>query len=166
MKKIFGIDLGTTNSLIAFNQDGETEIIQDRQGHRLIPSIISFMDNQTHVVGHRARELMNSNPSKTVYSAKRYMGVAANEFHESPGSVYKANQSGNYIEAQIGDRSYSIPEISSYVLAELKKNAERFFNESVEDVVITVPAYFNDHQRQETRKAGQLAGLNVLKIIN
>ena len=167
MKKIFGIDLGTTNSLIAYYQDTEITLIPDRKGRRMIPSIVSFMDNDAFVVGHRAKELMISNSAKTVYSAKRFMGASIKSIPKSEQSFFHWNSTENsYIEVTIDNKSYSIPEISSFVLLELKKNAEAYYNTSVEDVVITVPAYFNDHQRQETKKAGILAGMNVVKIIN
>jgi Fe-S protein assembly chaperone HscA len=165
---IVGIDLGTTNSLVAFMDLTGPRIIPGADGDKLVPSVISIASNGEVVVGNPARELLMTHPERTVYSVKRLMGrglddVAA-ELKLFPFRV--ASGSESVIQLQLGDRTYTPPEISAMVLRELKQNAEQYFGVAVDKAVITVPAYFNDAQRQATKDAGRIAGLEVLRLVN
>jgi Fe-S protein assembly chaperone HscA len=165
---IVGIDLGTTNSLVAFMDLTGPRIIPGADGDKLVPSVVSAMPNGQTVVGSAARELLLTQPERTVYSVKRLMGRGLGDiseelklfpFHIAPGS-------DSVIQLQLGDRTYTPPEISAMVLRQLKQNAEDYFGVPVEKAVITVPAYFNDAQRQATKDAGRIAGLEVLRLVN
>jgi molecular chaperone DnaK len=165
---IVGIDLGTTNSLVAFMDLTGPRIIPGADGDKLVPSVVSIASNGEVVVGNPARELLMTHPERTVYSVKRLMGrglddVAA-ELKLFPFRV--ASGSESVIQLQLGDRTYTPPEISAMVLRELKQNAEQYFGVAVDKAVITVPAYFNDAQRQATKDAGRIAGLEVLRLVN
>lgn len=166
MARIFGIDLGTTNSLIAY-MDGQTpRIIPGRHGRAMVPSVVALTDNGL-IVGDPAKEHLIRGSERTVYSVKRFMGKGlvdvAEELKYFP---YRLTEQGGVIRIQLGEKSYSPPQISAMILKELKLRAEAHLGEDVSKVVITVPAYFNDSQRQATKDAGMIAGLEVLRIIN
>ena len=165
---IVGIDLGTTNSLVAFMDLTGPRIIPGADGDKLVPSVVSIGQGGEVVVGNPARELLMTQPERSVYSVKRLMGRGLADvkeelklfpFHIAPGSE-------SMIHLQLGDRTFTPPEISAMVLRQLKRNAEDYFGVAVDKAVITVPAYFNDAQRQATKDAGRIAGLEVLRLVN
>jgi Fe-S protein assembly chaperone HscA len=165
---IVGIDLGTTNSLVAFMDLTGPRIIPGADGNQLVPSVVSILPDGGIVVGNPARELLLTQPERTVYSVKRLMGRGLEDvkdelklfpFHVAAGSE-------SVIQLELGDRKYTPPEISAMVLRQLKQNAEDYFGVPVDKAVITVPAYFNDAQRQATKDAGRIAGLEVLRLVN
>jgi molecular chaperone DnaK (HSP70) len=172
--KVVGIDLGTTNSLVAYVQDGKPVVIRDESGDALLPSIVSIGSDGTIFVGREAQRRLLTAPASTVYSVKRFMGRGIEDVNEDasllPFSV--GGEKGGVVRIGIGGRQFTPPEISAFVLRELKRRAEDHFREQgefdfeVDRAVITVPAYFNDAQRTATRDAGRLAGLEVLRIIN
>jgi molecular chaperone DnaK len=166
--KIVGIDLGTTNSLVAFMDLTGPEIIPGEDGARLVPSIVSLNASGETVVGNAARELLLTQPERTVYSVKRLMGRGAGDVQDElrlfPFRV--AEESETVIRLELGERTFTPPEISAIILRQLKRNAEAFLGEPVPRAVITVPAYFNDAQRQATRDAGRIAGLEVVRLVN
>ena len=166
MARIFGIDLGTTNSLIAY-MDGQTpRIIPGRHGRAMVPSVVALTDNGL-IVGDPAKEHLIRGSERTVYSVKRFMGKGlADVAEELKYFPYRLTEQGGVIRIQLGEKSYSPPQISAMILKELKLRAEAHLGEDVSKVVITVPAYFNDSQRQATKDAGMIAGLEVLRIIN
>src|SRR3984893_6709292 len=165
---IVGIDLGTTNSLVAFMDLTGPRIIPGADGDKLVPSVVSIMPDGETVVGNPARELLLTQPERTVYSVKRLMGRGLQDVQEElklfPFQVAAGSES--VIQLQLGDRTYTPPEVSAMVLRQLKRNAEDYFGVPVEKAVITVPAYFNDAQRQATKDAGRIAGLEVLRLVN
>ncbi|MGH7229877.1 MAG: molecular chaperone DnaK [Nitrospiraceae bacterium] len=166
MARIFGIDLGTTNSLIAY-MDGQTpRVIPGRTGRTMVPSVVAMIDNGV-IVGDAAKDYLVRNPDRTIYSVKRFMGKnqddVADELEYFP---YRLTEQGGVIRIQLGEKAYSPPQISAMILKELKLRAESHLGEDVSKVVITVPAYFNDSQRQATKDAGMIAGMEVLRIIN
>lgn len=167
MGKVIGIDLGTTNSCISVMEGGEPKVIVNSEGTRTTPSIVSFRDGNISV-GNSAKRSAVTNPENTVFSAKRFVGQRFSELNDEhknvPYTVKKGNNDSVVIEA--GGREYVPQEISAMVLQNIRKSASAFLGEEVTDAVITVPAYFNDSQRQATKEAGQIAGLNVLRIIN
>ena len=146
MSKVIGIDLGTTNSVVAVMEGGEPTVITNQEGSRLTPSVVGFSKNGERLVGQLAKRQAVSNPDRTISSIKRHMGT-------------------NY-RVEIDDKKYSPEEISAMILQKLKADAEKYLGESVHQAVITVPAYFSDSQRQATKDAGKIAGLEVLRIIN
>ncbi len=166
--KIVGIDLGTTNSLVAFMDLTGPEIIPGEDGARLIPSIVSLNASGETVVGNPARELLLTQPERTVYSVKRLMGRGAGdvqgELRLFPFRVAEGSEA--VIRLELGERTYTPSEISAVILRQLKRNAEVYLGEPVPRAVITVPAYFNDAQRQATRDAGRIAGLEVVRLVN
>lgn len=166
MARIFGIDLGTTNSLIAY-MDGQTpRVIPGRHGRTMVPSVVALTDNGI-IVGDPAKDHLVRNSERTVYSVKRFMGRGlADVVEELKHFPYRLTEQGGVIRIQLGEKSYSPPQISAMILKELKRRAEAHLGEDVSKVVITVPAYFNDSQRQATKDAGLIAGLDVLRIIN
>src|SRR5437867_3666868 len=167
MGKIIGIDLGTTNSVVAVMEGGEPVVITNREGNRLTPSVVAFTKDGERLVGQIARRQAVTNPEKTVYSIKRFMGRRYNEVREEISMVpYKVVQKNNDAWVRIDDKEYAPPEISALVLQKLKEAAEDYLGEKVTEAVITVPAYFNDSQRQATKDAGRIAGLDVKRIIN
>ncbi len=185
MSKVVGIDLGTTNSLVAYVKDGVPQVIRDRQGDGLVPSVVSFGDEGTVHVGREAQRRLLVEAQRTVYSVKRFMGKGRDDVHEETshfpfriGALRQAqggpgdDPRAGVLTIGVGDKEYTPPEISAFVLRELKHRAETFFAEQgefdneVDRAVITVPAYFNDAQRTATRDAGRIAGLEVLRIIN
>ncbi|MBV6468587.1 molecular chaperone DnaK [Nitrospirales bacterium NOB] len=166
MTRIVGIDLGTTNSLIAYMDGKAPRIIHGRNERSMVPSVVALTDNGL-IVGDSAKEHLVRNPNRTIYSVKRFMGKGlADVENELPYFPYKLHEQGGVIRITIGDKSYSPPQISAMILKELKQRAEAYLGESVTKAVITVPAYFNDSQRQATKDAGMIAGLEVLRIIN
>ena len=167
MGKIIGIDLGTTNSVVAVMEGGEPVIITNREGNRLTPSVVAFTKDGERLVGQIARRQAVTNPEKTVYSIKRFMGRRYAEVKEEISMVpYKVVAKNNDAWVRIDDKEYAPPEISALVLQKLKEAAEDYLGEKVTEAVITVPAYFNDSQRQATKDAGRIAGLDVKRIIN
>ncbi len=168
MGKIIGIDLGTTNSVVAVMEAGEPVVITNREGNRLTPSVVAFTKDGERLVGQIARRQAVTNPEKTVYSIKRFMGRRYSEIKEESTMVpYKVVQAKNGDAwVQIDGKEYAPPEISAMVLQKLKEAAEDYLGEKVTEAVVTVPAYFNDSQRQATKDAGRIAGLDVKRIIN
>ncbi len=167
MSKIIGIDLGTTNSCVAVMEGGEPVVIQNSEGQRTTPSIVAFTAKGERLVGQPAKNQMITNPENTIYSIKRFMGRRYNEVPEEIKMVpYKIVDAGNDVRVEIMGKQYSPPEISAAILQKMKKTAEDYLGETVTDAVITVPAYFNDSQRQATKDAGRIAGLNVRRIVN
>ena len=170
MSKVVGIDLGTTNSVVAVVEGGDPVVITTAEGSRLAPSVVGFTKNGERLVGQTAKRQAVTNPENTVYSIKRFMGRRYDEVEEESKIVpYKV------IEGKAGDARVNIPanskeytpqEISAMILGKLKADAEAYLGETVTQAVITVPAYFNDSQRQATKDAGKIAGLEVLRIIN
>jgi molecular chaperone DnaK len=167
-EKIIGIDLGTTNSVVAVMEGKEAKVIPNAEGNRLTPSVVAFTDKGETLVGEPARRQAVTNPTRTVYSIKRWRGRRHGEVAVEEKMVpYKVvGGADDYVKVQIGDRQYTPPEISAYVLRKLKEAAEAYLGHKVNKAVITVPAYFNDAQRQATKDAGQIAGLEVMRIIN
>ncbi len=168
MAKIIGIDLGTTLSVVAVMEGGEPKVIINEEGSRLTPSVVAFTKDGNRLVGQVAKRQAVTNPENTVYSIKRFMGRRYEEVNEEmkmvPYKVVRDDSGGVRIKTR--DKEYSPPEISAMVLQKLKKSAEEYLGEKITDAVITVPAYFNDSQRQATKDAGTIAGLNVRRIIN
>ncbi|MCK6554074.1 Fe-S protein assembly chaperone HscA [Candidatus Binatia bacterium] len=169
MDRIFGIDLGTTNSLIAYSDNGVPRVIADPEtGAALLPSVVSFPTPDAAIVGAEARALAIRHPLATLASVKRFMGLGMEHVTEEDRRHYAfdAEAGRDLVRFRVGDRTYTPPEISALILKELKRRAEAALGETVRRVVITVPAYFNDSQRQATRDAGRLAGLEVLRLVN
>ncbi len=168
MGKAIGIDLGTTNSVVAVLEGGEPVVIANAEGSRTTPSVVAFGDNNEIMVGEIAKRQAITNPLRTVYSIKRFMGRRYNEVLEEikrvPYKVVKGPHED--VRVEVNGKMYSPPEISAYILQKMKQTAEDYLGEKVTEAVITVPAYFNDAQRQATKDAGRIAGLNVLRIIN
>ncbi len=166
--KIIGIDLGTTNSVVAVREGNDTVVIPNEEGNRTTPSVVAFTDNGEIKVGNPAKRQAITNPKKTVASIKRFMGNKFSEVQdEIKRSPYKVIQGPNdTVRIEIGDKQYTPQEISAMILQKLKKAAEDYLGHSVKEAVITVPAYFNDAQRQATKEAGEIAGLKVRRIIN
>ena len=167
-EKIIGIDLGTTNSVVAVMDGNEPTVITNAEGNRLTPSVVAFNDAGEVLVGEPARRQAVTNPTRTVYSVKRFMGRRHNEVETEEKMVpYKVvGDADEYVRIQIGDQEYTPQEISAKTLRKLKESAEAYLGHTVNKAVITVPAYFNDSQRQATKDAGQIAGLEVARIIN
>ncbi|HEX6950194.1 MAG TPA: molecular chaperone DnaK [Nitrospira sp.] len=166
MARIVGIDLGTTNSLVAYMKEGVPTVIPGREGRAMVPSVVAMTDNGL-IVGDSAKEHLTRNPARTVYSIKRFMGKGlADVQSELAYFPYSLTEQGGVIRIKLGEKSYSPPQISAMILKELKQRAEAHLGESITKAVITVPAYFNDSQRQATKDAGLIAGLEVVRIIN
>src|SRR5207248_1278069 len=167
MGKIIGIDLGTTNSCVAVMEGGEPKVIANEEGGRTTPSVVGFTKTGERLVGQVAKRQAITNPENTVYSIKRFMGRRYDEVQEEIKMVpYKVVQSGDHVAVLAQGKEHTPPQISALILQKLKKAADDYLGEPVSDAVITVPAYFNDAQRQATKDAGKIAGLNVLRIIN
>ncbi|MCL2244120.1 MAG: molecular chaperone DnaK [Treponema sp.] len=167
MGKIIGIDLGTTNSCVSVLEGGEPVVIQSSEGGRTTPSIVGFTSKGERIVGAPAKNQMITNPENTVYSIKRFMGRRYSEVSNEMKLVpYRIAEQGDDVRVDIDGKKYSPQEISAFVLQKMKKTAEDYLGESVTEAVITVPAYFNDAQRQATKDAGKIAGLEVKRIIN
>ena len=167
MSKIIGIDLGTTNSVVAVMQGGEPTVIPNQEGARTTPSVVAITKNGERLVGQVAKRQSITNPENTIYSIKRFMGRRFNEVNEEMKMVpYKVVAQGDHVAVLAQGKEYTPPEISAMILQKLKLAAEDFLGEKVTEAVITVPAYFNDAQRQATKDAGKIAGLDVKRIIN
>ncbi|MCW8140922.1 MAG: Hsp70 family protein, partial [Planctomycetota bacterium] len=168
MGKIVGIDLGTTNSVVAVMEGSEVKVIANPSGLRTTPSVVAFLDSGERLVGQRAKNQAITNPENTVYSIKRFMGRRRGEVSSEEKLVpYKITGSPDeLVKVKIRDKDYTPPEVSAMVLGYLKTYAEEYLGEKVTEAVITVPAYFNDSQRQATKDAGTISGLNVMRIIN
>jgi len=168
MSKIIGIDLGTTNSVVAVMEGGEPKVVINSTGNRTTPSVVGFTDKGDRLVGQPARHQQVTNPQNTVFSIKRFMGRRHNEVeHEEKLVPYEVKGSGDdLVSVDVRGKTMTPPEISAMILQDLKKTAEDYLGEKVDRAVITVPAYFNDSQRQATKDAGEIAGLKVERIIN
>ena len=175
MSRVVGIDLGTTNSLVAFVKDGAPVVIRDKSGDALVPSVVSIGEDRTIYVGREAQRLLLTHPTRSVYSVKRFMGRSADDVKgEARMFPFRVGTgaSDTVVRIGLGEQEFTPPEISAFILRELKRRAEEFFgaqgeiDPDVDRAVITVPAYFNDAQRTATRDAGRIAGLEVLRIIN
>jgi molecular chaperone DnaK len=172
MAKVLGIDLGTTNSCMAVMEGGDPVVLENSEGARTTPSIVAFSKNGERLVGHAAKRQAVTNPANTIFSIKRFMGRKYDEVHEEehrvPYKIVKAANGDAHVQVEVnGERkTFSPPEISAMILAKLKSDAEAKLGEKITQAVITVPAYFNDSQRNATKDAGKIAGLEVLRIIN
>src|SRR5690242_12459883 len=170
MAKIIGIDLGTTNSVVAVMEGGQPTVITTAEGGRLCPSVVAFNKNGERIVGQTAKRQAVINSENTIYSIKRFMGRRFDEVEGErkmvPYQVVAGPAEEARVKIPITGREYSPQEISAMILGKLKTDAEAYLGESVTQAVITVPAYFNDSQRQATKDAGKIAGLEVLRIIN
>ena len=170
MNKIIGIDLGTTNSCVAIMEGTEAKVITNPEGGRTTPSVVAITDGGERLAGQIAKRQAITNPENTVFGVKRLMGrrydatEVQNDIKNLPYKIEKA--ANRDVQINLKGKAYSPAEISSFILAGMKKAAEEFLGEPVTDAVITVPAYFSDSQRQATKDAGKIAGLNVLRIIN
>jgi molecular chaperone DnaK len=166
--KIIGIDLGTTNSVVAIMEAGQPKVLINEQGSRLTPSVVGFTDKGERLIGQRARNQQVTNPKNTIYSIKRFMGRRHSEVASEEKMVpYEVTGAAtDLVKVRVAGKEWAAPEISAMVLRDLKATAERYLGETVDRAVITVPAYFNDAQRQATKEAGQIAGLKVERIIN
>src|ERR1700735_1307356 len=168
--RIVGIDLGTTNSLVAFMQGDTPVVIPGDDGLNLLPSVVALDSNSHPVVGNAARNSLIESPERAVYSIKRLMGRGVEDIGEElklfPFRLADDLEPGEVLRINLGHKTFTPPEISALILRQLKRNAERFFGEAVTKAVITVPAYFNDAQRQATKDAGRIAGLEVLRLVN
>ena len=168
MAKVLGIDLGTTNSCMAVMEGGQATVIPNKEGARTTPSIVAFTKTGETLVGQAAKRQAVTNPKSTIYSIKRFMGRRYDEMADEIKMVpYEVVRAANGDAAvKVGDRQYSPQEISAMILRKLKEDAEAFLGEKITEAVITVPAYFNDSQRQATKDAGRIAGLDVKRIVN
>ncbi|HEX4582216.1 MAG TPA: molecular chaperone DnaK [Acidobacteriaceae bacterium] len=167
MAKIIGIDLGTTNSVVAVMEGGEPKVIPNQEGDRTTPSIVAFTKTGERLVGQTAKRQAVTNPQNTIYSIKRFMGRRADEVSDEMKMVpYKVKQQGDHVVVEAQGKDYTPPEISAMILQKLKQAAESYLGSTVTEAVITVPAYFNDAQRQATKDAGRIAGLDVKRIVN
>src|ERR1700745_3199265 len=167
MSKIIGIDLGTTNSVVAVMEGGEPKVIPNEEGGRTTPSVVGFTKTGERLVGQVAKRQAITNPENTIFSIKRFMGRRYDEVNEEMKMVpYKVERDGDHVAIIAQGKKYTPPEISAMILQKLKKAAEDYLGEKVTEAVITVPAYFNDAQRQATKDAGKIAGLDVKRIIN
>src|SRR4026207_1267137 len=168
MSKIIGIDLGTTNSVVAVMEGGEPTVITNAEGGRTTPSVVAFTKDGSRLVGQVAKRQAVTNPENTVYSIKRFMGRRFDEVTEEIKQVpYKVKAAGSGdVRIEAGGKEWSPPEISAIILQKMKQSAEDYLGQKVDKAVITVPAYFNDAQRQATKDAGKIAGLEVMRIVN
>ena len=169
-ERIVGIDLGTTNSLVAFMQGETPVVIPGDDGSNLVPSVVGLDENNQPVIGNAARRILIATPERAVYSIKRLMGRGVEDVRDElkffPFRLADDLQAGEVLRLRLGDKTFTPPEISALILRQLKRNAERYFGAPVTKAVITVPAYFNDAQRQATKDAGRIAGLEVLRLVN
>src|SRR5205814_1535249 len=167
MAKIIGIDLGTTNSVVAVMEGGEPKVIANEEGGRTTPSVVAFTKTGERLVGQVAKRQAITNPENTVYSIKRFMGRRFDEVSDEMKMVpYKVVRQGDHVAVVAQGKEYTPPQISAMILQKLKKAAEDYLGGAVTEAVITVPAYFNDAQRQATKDAGKIAGLDVKRIVN
>src|SRR5512143_318024 len=170
MSKVVGIDLGTTNSVVAVVEGGDPVVIPSAEGGRLVPSVVAFTKNGERLVGQTAKRQAVVNPENTIFSIKRFMGrhfdETATERATVPYKVVEGKSGDVRVKIPVNGKEYTPQEISAMILGKLKADAEAYLGEPVTQAVITVPAYFNDSQRQATKDAGKIAGLDVLRIIN
>ncbi len=167
MGKIIGIDLGTTNSCVSVMEGGQPTVIANLEGNRTTPSMISYNDKNERFIGQPAKNMMVTNPLDTIYSVKRFMGHSYAEVkNEASKMPYTVKDSNGDVRINIRDKDYSAPELSAMILQKMKETAEDYLGETVTEAVVTVPAYFNDAQRQATKDAGRIAGLDVKRIVN
>ncbi len=170
MGKIIGIDLGTTNSCVAIMEGGEPKVIANVEGNRTTPSVVAFTDSDERLVGQVAKRQAVTNPTRTLYAVKRLIGrkftdpEVKRSIDISPFKIVEGTNGS--VSVEVSDKTYRPAEISAMILAKMKQTAEEYLGEEVTDAVVTVPAYFNDSQRQATKDAGKIAGLNVQRIIN
>src|SRR3954469_10636065 len=169
-ERVVGIDLGTTNSLVAFMEGDRPVVIPGEDGLNLLPSVVALDPNGQVIVGNAARKYLIETSDRAVYSVKRLMGRGIEDVQDElklfPFRIATDLTPGEVLRIKLGDRDFTPPEISAHILRQLKRNAERFFGAPVKSAVITVPAYFNDAQRQATKDAGRIAGLDVLRLVN
>src|SRR4051812_15568976 len=169
-ERVVGIDLGTTNSLVAFMQGERPVVIPGEDGVNLVPSVVALDPSGQIIVGNPARKFLIETADRAVYSVKRLMGRGVEDVRDEvklfPFRIAEDIQAGEVMRIKIGEKDFTPPEISAYILRQLRRNAERFFGAPVKKAVITVPAYFNDAQRQATKDAGRIAGLDVLRLVN
>ncbi len=169
-ERIVGIDLGTTNSLVAYMASDRPVVIPGEDGLNLVPSVVALDENGQIVVGSAARKYLIETPDHAVYSVKRLMGRGVEDIRDElklfPFRLAEDLAAGEVLRIKLGDKTFTPPEISAFILRQLKRNAERYFGAPVTKAVITVPAYFNDAQRQATKDAGRIAGLEVLRLVN
>ena len=169
-ERIVGIDLGTTNSLVAYMEGDRPVVIPGEDGLNLVPSVVALDENGQIVVGNAARKYLIETPERAVYSVKRLMGRGVEDVRDElklfPFRLADDLAPGEVLRIKLGDKTFTPPEISAFILRQLKRNAERYFAAPVTKAVITVPAYFNDAQRQATKDAGRIAGLEVLRLVN
>src|ERR1043166_1456786 len=167
---IVGIDLGTTNSLVAFMQGEKPVVIPGEDGNNLVPSVVAAVADGEVIVGNPARKNLIETPQRAIYSVKRLMGRGVEDVQDElklfPFRLSPNNKVGEVLRVLLGDKEFTPPEISAFILRQLKRNAERYFGSPVTKAVVTVPAYFNDAQRQATKDAGRIAGLEVLRLVN
>src|SRR5215813_7507500 len=167
---IVGIDLGTTNSLVAYMRGDSPVVIPGEDGLNLVPSVMALDEKNHIIVGNAARKYLIETPERAIYSVKRLMGRGVEDIQEElklfPFRLADDIQPGEVLCIKLGNKTYTPPEISAFILRQLKRNAERYFGAPVTKAVITVPAYFNDAQRQATKDAGRIAGLEVLRLVN
>src|SRR5213079_2957054 len=167
MAKIIGIDLGTTNSVVAVMEGGEPEVIENEEGGRTTPSVVAFTKNGERLVGQVAKRQAITNPENTIYSIKRFVGRRYEEVNDEMKMVpYQVTRQGDHVAVVAQGKEYTPPQVSAMILQKLKKAAENYLGQTVTEAVITVPAYFNDAQRQATKDAGKIAGLDVKRIVN
>ncbi len=172
MGRVLGIDLGTTNSCMAVMDGDEPVVVPNAEGARTTPSVVAFTKTGERLVGQAAKRQAITNPQNTIFSAKRFIGRKYEEVEAEAGNLpyklVKSDSGDAYIECQVGDKTeqFAPQQIASFVLAKLKADAEAYLGESITEAVVTVPAYFNDSQRQATKDAGKIAGLDVLRIKN
>ncbi|HEX8489789.1 MAG TPA: Hsp70 family protein, partial [Chthoniobacterales bacterium] len=172
MAKVLGIDLGTTNSCMSVMEGGDPVVLENSEGARTTPSIVAFAKNGERLVGQAAKRQAVTNPANTVFSIKRFMGRKYDEVreeeHRVPYKIVKAANGDAHVQVEVNGekKTFSPPEISAMILAKLKSDAEAKLGEKITQAVVTVPAYFNDSQRNATKDAGKIAGLEVLRIIN
>ncbi|HEX9842831.1 MAG TPA: Hsp70 family protein, partial [bacterium] len=170
MAKVIGIDLGTTNSCVAVMEGGDPKVLTNAEGSRTTPSMVAFTQSGERLVGQVAKRQAITNPENTIYAIKRMIGrlfdapEVKKAISNSPFKIVKGSHDAAYVEIQ--GKKYSPAEISAFILQKMKQTAEDYLGEEVTDAVITVPAYFNDAQRQATKDAGRISGLNVLRVIN
>src|SRR6516165_9745334 len=168
--RIIGIDLGTTNSLVAYMENDHPAVIPGEDGSNLVPSVVALDERDQIMVGNPARKYLIETPERAVYSVKRLMGRGVEDIQDElklfPFRLADDLAPGEVLRIRLGEKTYTPPEISAFILRQLKRNAERFFGAPVTKAVITVPAYFDDAQRQATKDAGRIAGLEVLRLVN
>ena len=169
-ERVVGIDLGTTNSLVAYMEGDRPVVIPGEDGSNLVPSVVALDPQGQIIIGNAARKYLIETADHAVYSVKRLMGRGVEDVQQElklfPFRLAEDLQAGEVLRIKLGDKDFTPPEISAFILRQLRRNAERYFGAPVKKAVITVPAYFNDAQRQATKDAGRIAGLEVLRLVN